>query len=354
MVQARREVKWTRRMGLRRSHLKCLSIVWFVLNFFSGIAPIHSFAQQKSGVVPPVQADIGKATRQRDKAGIRETADFDPARVEAVRNEIQSALDGLKIKMQLVETEHLLVFTDLAPAESTSIAELAEKSFISSCRFLKIGDTKSLFSTKLAVLVLEKDRFYDALQKVLFRTSFTASGSVLWRTDGESPCLLVSNLPAFAVRDPVFSNSWRDWTSRFVGTVVLLKRFPAYDAPSAVPVWLRDGFGLYASLVAKDDPELTQTYRSLIRERIQDKVRMFDFSSGQKDFYTFHVSSVVEYLLSVHGHQGFEAFILVLQKQKVARDQRVSLDLQGELGWDRETMERHWRHFAKTGQRLAR
>jgi hypothetical protein len=81
---------------------------------------------------------------------------------------------------------------------------------------------------------------------------------------------------------------------------------------------------------------------------------MFDFSSGPREFYNFHVASVVEYLLSVPEPGEFEAFVSLLQKQKVIRDERVSLDLQSELGWDRELLERHWRYFAKTGKRLAR
>jgi len=256
--------------------------------------------------------------------------------------------------MELKETEHLLVFADLGAEETGSVAALAEKAFVSSCRLLKIDDTKALFPAKLSVVVLGKDQFYDSLQKQIFQTSSTASRSVLWRIEGESPCLLVSNLPSSAFRTPGFSENWTQWTSRFVGTVVLLKKFPDDATHSRLPVWIRDGFGLYASLVAQNDPDVIRSYRTLIRERMQDKSKMFDFSSGSREFYSFHVASVVEYLLSVLGPGEFEAFVSLLQRQKVVRDERVSLDLQSELGWDRELLERHWRYFAKTGKRLAR
>jgi hypothetical protein len=188
----------------------------------------------------------------------------------------------------------------------------------------------------------------------MFETPLTSSRSVLWRTEGELPCLLVSNLPAYDFRTPGFSANWSQFTARFIGTVVLLQRYPTDATHSRLPGWARNGFGLYASLLAQDSPETTQAYRALFRERLQDKVKIFDFTSGSKEFYDFHVTSVVEYLFSDSESARFDALLQVLQKQKVVRDDRVSLDLPTELSWDRIAMEREWRYFSKTGKRLAR
>ncbi len=341
-------------MGIWSSRLQPLVFGWLVSYFFLETVPNQGFSQQQPKGGRTARADKVEAAGKQGQAGKAVAKDFDPVRVEAAKNEIQKNLNGVKLQMELKETEHLLVFTDLGSEATDSVASLAEKAFVSSCRLLKIDDTKALFPTKLSVVVLAKDQFYDSLQRQIFQTSFTASRSVLWRTEGEGPCLLVSNLPSSAFRTPGFSETWTQWTARFLGTVVLLKNFPEDATHSRLPVWIRDGFGLYASLVAQDDPNVVRSYRTLIRDRMQDKVKMFDFSSGSREFYNFHVASVVEYLLSVPEPGEFEAFVSLLQKQKVVRDDRVSVDLQSELGWDREHLERHWRYYAKTGKRLAR
>jgi hypothetical protein len=341
-------------MGICSSRLQPLVFSLLVSCLVFGAIPNQGLSQQQPKVGRPARADKVEAARQPGQAGKAVATDFDPVRVEAAKSEIQGNLNVVKIKMELKETEHLLVFTDLGSEATDSVAGLAEKAFVSSCRLLKIDDTKAFFPTKFAVVVLEKDQFYDSLQRQIFQTSSTASRSVLWRTEGESPCLLISNFPSSAFRTPGFNGNWTQWTARFLGTVVLLKKFPDDATHSRLPVWIRDGFGLYASLAAQDDPDVIGTYRTQIRERMQDKVKMFDFSSGSREFYNFHVASVVEYLLSVPEPGEFEAFVSLLQKQKVVRDERVSLDLQSELGWDRELLERDWRYFAKTGKRLAR
>jgi hypothetical protein len=291
---------------------------------------------------------------ERDSKLNAAKTEFDPARVDAAKQHFAALLKGLKLNMELVETEHLLVFTDLEKAQADTIAGLSDKAFLTACRLLKIEDTKKLFPNKLAVVVLEKDRFYEPLQQAMFETPLTSSRSVLWRTEGEMPCLLVSNLPAYDFRTPGFSANWSQFTARFIGTVVLLQRYPTDTTHSRLPVWARNGFGVYASLLAQDSPETTQAYRALFRERLQDKVKIFDFTSGSKEFYNFHVTSVVEYLFSDSDSARFDALIQVLRKQKVVHDDRVFLDLPTELGWDRVVMEREWRYFAKTGKRLAR
>jgi hypothetical protein len=309
------------------------------------------FAPERLSAQQPREPKKAAKANQKDRLAKTE---FDPARIEAAKQHFTALLKGLKLNMELVETEHLLVFTDLEKTQADAIAGLADKAFLTACRLLKIEDTKKLFPNKLAVVVLEKDRFYEPLQQAMFETPLTSSRSVLWRTEGEMPCLLVSNLPAYDFRTPGFSANWSQFTARFIGTVVLLQRYPTDTTHSRLPVWARNGFGVYASLLAQDSPETTQAYRALFRERLQDKVKIFDFTSGSKEFYNFHVTSVVEYLFSDSESARFDALIQVLRKQKVVHDDRVFLDLPTELGWDRVVMEREWRYFAKTGKRLAR
>lgn len=287
------------------------------------------------------------------KNALAETA-FDPLSVETARKHFASLLKGLKLDMQIAETEHLLVFSDLEKSETDSIAALADKAFLSACRLLKIEDSKKLFPNKVVVVVLNKDEYFERVQQAIFESPLTTSRSVLWRTEGELPCLLVSNFPAYKFRTPGFSGNWSQFTARFVGTLVLLQRYPTDATHSRVPVWARNGFGLYASLLAQDSPQVTQSYRDLFRERLQDKVKLFDFSTGTKEFYNYHVASVVEYLYSDSESDRFDQLLQALQRQKVVHDDRVFMDLPTELEWNPVAMEREWRFFAKTGKRLAR
>jgi hypothetical protein len=317
------------------------------------LAPERLFAQARE----PNNAAKANRKAPADKPGkalIAPKAEFDPQRVDEAKNHFNKALQDLKLNMVLSETEHLLVFTDLEKTEADSIAGLAEKTFLASCRLLKIEAPKTLFPTKLAILVLEKDQYFEPLQRAIFETPLTASRSVLWRTEGELPCVLVSSLPSYKFRTPGFSANWTQFTARFIGTLVLLRQYPVDATHSRLPVWIRNGFGLYASLVAQDDPELTRAYRSLFRDRLQDKVKIFDFSSGSQEFYNFHVTSVVEYLLAGGEANRFEALLQKLQKREVVRDDRLTLDVSMELEWDLAGMQLEWRYFAKTGKRLVR
>lgn len=333
----------------RLSHLFLLTAIFSMVN-----TPGFLFGQQTQESPAEASKNIFDVSGQSQAAVNLVGNLWGREEIEAAKRHFESKLLGLKLQMDVAETEHLIVFADLGEEETKGIAELSEEALLASCTLLKIDNPKTLFSTKLVVLVLEKDRFFEPLQRAVFETSLTASRNVLWRVDGDRPCVLVSTLPSPEFRTPGFSENWRQYTARFMGTVVLLRHFPADATHSRLPVWIRNGFGLYASLLAQDDRELTQVYRKLFRQRLTERTKMFDFSSGPEEFYNFHVASLVEYLFSYHDPSRFEPMIEALRKQRVVRDERLGVDVMMEFGWDRNEIEREWRFFSITGKRLAR
>lgn len=291
---------------------------------------------------------------QMPEIGAEPARKKDPAGVEDSQEHFGVIFKNNKLQMDLVQTQHLLVYSDLGAQETAAIAELAQKAFESSCRLLEIDQPETLFESKLTVVVLDKDQHFEPLQKAMFETNLTAGRSVLWRIQGQRPCILVSKLPSYGFRTPGFSANWSQYTSRFIGTTVLLRRYPEDPTHARLPVWIRDGFGLYASLVAQDNPETTKAYRDLFRTRLKDNSEMFDFSLPNEGFYNLHVASVVEFVLATMEPGQFDALAKALQKQKVVRDKRMSSEILMELRWDQVEMQRHWRYFAKFGKRLAR
>ena len=279
---------------------------------------------------------------------------IEPAGVEDAKEHFGEILKNTKLQMELAQSEHLLVYSDLGAQETAAIAELAQKAFQASCRLLEIDQPGTLFESKLTLVVLDNDQHFEPLQKAMFETNLTAGRSVLWRIQGPRPCILVSKLPSQGFRTPGFSANWSQFTSRFIGTTVLLRRYPEDPTHARLPVWIRDGFGLYASLVAQDNPETTKAYRDLFRMRLKDNSEMFNFSLPNEGFYNFHVTSVVEFVLATMEPGQFDALAKALQKQKVVRDKRMSSEILKELRWDQVEMQRHWRYFAKFGNRLAR
>ncbi len=282
------------------------------------------------------------------------TSKFDSGRVDDAKKHFDLLLKDGKLRMDFAETDHLLVFTDLGSEATATVAELAQKSFLTSCQLLQLDSPEGLFENKLTVVVLNQDRYFDSLQKAMFETKLTAGRSVLWRIEGPRPCMLVSQLPSATFRTPGFSANWTQFTSRFIGTTVLLRRYPEDATHARLPVWIRDGFGLYASLLAQDNSESTRAYRELFRQRIKDNTQMFDFSLPDEGFYSYHVTSVVEYVFACMDSGQFDALVQALRKQRVVRDKRVSGDVLMVLQWDQVELQRQWRYFAKFGKRLAR
>lgn len=291
---------------------------------------------------------------QDPRAADGDKSKFDLRRVDNSKEHFGGLLKEGKIKMDFAETDHLLVFTDLGSTETAAVAELAQKSFLSSCRLLQIDSPEELFENKVTVVVLNQDGNFDSLQKAMFETKLTAGRSVLWRIEGPRPCILVTQLPSATNRSPAFSANWAQFTSRFIGTTVLLRRYPEDATHARLPVWIRDGFGLYASLLAKDNPEAIRVYRDQFRQRIKDNTEMFDFSLPNEGFYNYHVTSVVEFVFAFMDSGQFDALVQALQKQRVVRDKRISGDVLMILKWNQVELQRQWRYFAKFGKRLAR
>jgi hypothetical protein len=333
---------------------RVLQLFWQTLLFSVVATPGFLIGQQS----PDSISEAGKNafnSSGKSRTELQQTeGQWDADGIEKAKRHFEKKLLELKLRMDMAESEHLIVFSDLGLEETKAIAELSEKAWLISCRLLKLDNPKTLFPTKFVVLVLEKDQFFDSLQRAVFETSLTASRTVLWRLDGDNPSILISNLPSHASRTSGFSENWRQFSARFMGTVILLQHYPANADHCRLPVWVRNGFGLYASLLAQDDPALTAAYRKLFRSRLTDRTKMADFSSGPDDFYNFHVASLVEYLISYHDPSRFEPMIEALRKQRVVRDESLGVDVMLEFGWDRREIEREWRFYAITGKRLAR
>jgi hypothetical protein len=134
------------------------------------------FASDRLSAQQPREPKKATTKKKKELAAERDSklnaakTEYDPARVEAAKQHFAALLKGLKLNMELVETEHLLVFTDLDKIQADTIAGLADKAFLTAGRLLKIEDTKKLFPNKLAVVVLEKDRFYEPLQQAMFES----------------------------------------------------------------------------------------------------------------------------------------------------------------------------------------
>ena len=303
---------------------------WLIL-LGGGIATETIVAQQQldqKRLVRPQQADPPKP--EQDPA--------DVARIETIKTEFTDALQQLKLVVRHAETEHLLVFTDLEQEEANKIAELSEKAFVTAARYLRADDIKALFPSKLPIVVLHNSHLFENLQRKIFNTPFTSNSYVLWRIDGDNPCLLVSEIPSSPFRISGFNENWSQHTARWMGTLMLLRKYPADEKNLRQPAWIRNGLGLFASLVAQDDPALIRSYRRLFSERLTSRSRVFDCSSGKRDFHLLHATSLVEYLIAGDPDR-FLAVIEACRSEKVVDDDSLNLNIQIELGFKSQTMD---------------
>jgi hypothetical protein len=265
---------------------------------------------------------------------------------EAVKKQKAAAVENLKVvkitKPVLVETDALLVYSELAEEKLKPIAEAAQKAHAQAVKDLKFGEKDRLWTGKLTVYVLaDRPKEYTPFVKLVEARSgkLEADEMQTHSLKGE-PRVAVTSTPGSKTPEAELR---AEAMTGVVAAVVEQK------AGAPLPTWVSTGVGKAVSYRTEGNGRLLEAHRTKVKG-LFTRAKVGTFKAADvwgdakvKDLDTLTVS-LAEYLLYGADADATGKFLGGFRPSEERREPNVNTALDA-AGWKADDLDLAWKKW---------
>ncbi len=265
---------------------------------------------------------------------------------EAVKKQKAAAVENLKVvkitKPVLVETDHLLVYSELVEDKLKPIAEAGEKAFARGFKDLKYGEKDRLWSGKLTVYVLaDRPKEYTPFVKLVEQRGGKLDAD-------EMQLRVLKGDPRVAVTAAPGSKT-AEADLKLEATTAVTAALVEQKAGGPLPSWLSDGMGKAIAYRTEGNARLLETHRTKAKG-LFTRTKVGTFKVGDiwgeakpKDVDTLAVS-FGEYLVYGADAETTGKFLGGFRATEERREPTVGTALEA-AGWKADDLDVAWKKW---------
>lgn len=270
----------------------------------------------------------------------------------AIKKQKAGAVENLKTvkitKPVLVETDNLLVYSEMAEAKLKPIAEAAQKAFDRGFKDLKFGDKESVWGGKLTVYVLaDRPKEYTPFVKLVAQRSGKLDGDEMQtHTLKGEPHVAVTAAPGSKTPEADLK------AEAMAGVVAALAD---RKAGASLPTWIHQGMGKAVSYRTEGNGRLLEAHRAKVKG-LFTKARVAGFKAADvwgdtkvKDADTLTVS-LAEYLLYGAAGDAAGKFLGGFRSTDERQEPTVMSALES-AGWKADELDVAWKKWVMGGMK---